>query len=113
MGDADGCHLVVSADCHAGAPLATPRRSVREELRPPSREGTFSRGQHCGRRLLACVNSALVASLFFLAAFAAHAGEIGHFNGGVMNMRDYLLPDPGFYTALYSYFYTTDRLNDS
>ncbi len=28
----------------------------------------------------------------------AHAGEIGHFNGGVMNIRDYVMPDPGFYT---------------
>ena len=43
----------------------------------------------------------------------AHAAEIGHYNGGVMNIRDYLVPDPGFYGAIYNYFYTTDRLNDS
>src|SRR5262245_19356510 len=48
-----------------------------------------------------------------LAAFTAHAGEIGHFNGGVMNLRDYLVPDPGLYTALYTYYYATDKLNDS
>ena len=48
-----------------------------------------------------------------LAALTAQAGEIGHFNGGVMNLRDYLLPGPGFYSALYTYYYTTDRLNDS
>ena len=41
------------------------------------------------------------------------AGEIGHFNGGVMNIRDYLVPDPGFYGVVYNYFYTTDRINDS
>jgi hypothetical protein len=32
------------------------------------------------------------------------AGEIGHFNGGVMNIRDYVVPDPGLYTAIYNYF---------
>jgi hypothetical protein len=42
-----------------------------------------------------------------------YAGEIGHFNGGVMNIRDYVMPDPGIYTATYNYFYTTGQLNDS
>ena len=37
--------------------------------------------------------------------------EIGHFNGGVMNMRDYVMPEPGFYGAMYNYFYTTGQLN--
>ncbi len=41
------------------------------------------------------------------------AGEIGHFNGGVMNIRDYVMPDPGLYTAIYNYFYTTDQLNNA
>lgn len=41
------------------------------------------------------------------------AGEIGHFNGGVMNIRDYVVTDPGFYTAVYNYFYTTDELNNA
>lgn len=62
-----------------------------------------------GRR----ITTAVVVQVASFAAFTAHAGEIGHFNGGVMNMRDYLLPEPGFYSALYSYYYTTDRLNDS
>src|SRR5205823_4128672 len=43
----------------------------------------------------------------------ARAGEIGHFNGGVMNIRDYVMPDPGLYTAIYNYFYTIDQLNNS
>jgi hypothetical protein len=55
----------------------------------------------------------VVAAAVFAAALPAHAGEIGHFNGGVMNMRDYLVPEPGFYAAVYNYFYRTRRLNDS
>lgn len=43
----------------------------------------------------------------------AQAGEIGHFGGGVLNIRDYVMPDPGFYTAIYNYYYTTDQLNNS
>jgi len=46
-------------------------------------------------------------------ALSASGGEIGHFNGGVMNMRDYLVPEPGVYAAIYNYFYSTDQLNDS
>lgn len=38
--------------------------------------------------------------------------EVGHYFPGAMNMRDVLVPDPGFYGALYNYFYTSDRLND-
>ncbi len=53
---------------------------------------------------------ALVAALNMI--LTAHASEIGHYNGGVMNIRDYLVPEPGFYGAVYNYFYTTDRLND-
>src|SRR6266480_3318389 len=41
------------------------------------------------------------------------AGEIGHFNGGVMNIWDYVVPEPGFYGAVYNYFYTTGQLNNS
>lgn len=40
------------------------------------------------------------------------AAELGHYNPGVMNMRDVLVPDPGLYGALYNYGYTSDRLND-
>lgn len=59
------------------------------------------------------ITGLLVAIAFFCAAPPAQAGEIGHFNGGVMNMRDYLVPEPGFYGALYNYVYLTNRLNDS
>jgi hypothetical protein len=43
----------------------------------------------------------------------AFAAEIGHFNPGVANIRDYALPSPGFYGVLYNYGYSTSRLNDA
>jgi hypothetical protein len=58
----------------------------------------------------------LVAALFGALAFTptgVKAGEIGHYAGGLMNLRDYFVPDPGFYAAVYNYGYTTDQLNDS
>jgi hypothetical protein len=43
----------------------------------------------------------------------ASAGEIGHYNGGVLNIRDtFEPPEPGFYGAVYNYFYRTERLNN-
>lgn len=40
------------------------------------------------------------------------AGEISHYNGGVLNIRDFFVPpEPGFYGAIYNYYYTTDQLN--
>jgi len=54
-----------------------------------------------------------VAAAAFAAAFSAQAGDIGHFDPGVMNIRDFVVPDPGFYGVLYNYFYQTDRINDS
>jgi hypothetical protein len=44
---------------------------------------------------------------------SAEAGDVGHYNGGIMNIRDYFVPDPGVYGVVYNYFYTTDRLNDA
>ena len=43
----------------------------------------------------------------------AHAGEIGHFNGGILNIRDYIMPDAGLYGAVYNSFYTTGQLNNA
>ena len=34
-------------------------------------------------------------------AVNAHAGEIGHYNRGILNIRDYLMSDPGFYGVIY------------
>jgi hypothetical protein len=59
------------------------------------------------------INVILIAAAGLAAAFTANAGEIGHFNGGLMNIRDYIMPDPGLYTAIYNYFYMTNQLNNS
>ena len=48
-----------------------------------------------------------------LGTAAAHAAEIGHFAPGVPNIRDFAMPEQGFYGVLYNYYYTTDRLNDA
>lgn len=45
-------------------------------------------------------------------ASSAQAGEIGHYAPGVANIRDFTVPDPGFYGTVYNYWYSTDRLND-
>lgn len=41
-----------------------------------------------------------------------HGAEIGHYAPGLPNIRDFVVPQPGFYGVLYNYFYTSDRLND-
>ena len=41
------------------------------------------------------------------------AAEIGHFAPGVLGIRDFAVPEPGFYGVLYNYYYSTDRLNDA
>jgi hypothetical protein len=42
----------------------------------------------------------------------AGAGEIGHFSGGLLNVRDLAMPEPGFYVAIYNLVYDTDQVND-
>ena len=41
------------------------------------------------------------------------ASEVGHYNGGTMNIRDYFVPEPGSYVAVYNYFYLSDRVTDA
>jgi hypothetical protein len=53
-----------------------------------------------------------VAAVLLGAGGLARAGDAGHYVGGMMDIRDYFVPDPGFYAALYNYFYMTDRYND-
>jgi hypothetical protein len=55
--------------------------------------------------------AAFVAALMF-ATNVAPAGEIGHYAPGVASIRDYTVPDAGFYGALSNYWYSTSRLND-
>ena len=33
-----------------------------------------------------------------------HGGEIGHYAPGLPNIRDFVVPEPGFYGVLYNYF---------
>lgn len=57
----------------------------------------------------------LLAALLALCAAApdARAGEVGHYVPGVLAIRDFAMPEPGFYTALYYYTYSTERIDDS
>jgi hypothetical protein len=43
----------------------------------------------------------------------AYAGEVGHFAPGAYNIRDFALPDAGFYWGVYNYGYRTTRANDA
>ena len=45
-----------------------------------------------------------------VAAGTARAGEIGHYAGGLMNIRDLAVPEPSFYGALYDV--ARDRFED-
>ena len=47
-----------------------------------------------------------------LVTSTTHGAEIGHYVPGLVNIRDFVVPQPGFYGVLYNYFYTSDRLND-
>jgi len=38
--------------------------------------------------------------------------EVGHFAPGVLNIRDFAMPETGFYGVVYNYFYSSDRLTD-
>jgi hypothetical protein len=43
----------------------------------------------------------------------AQAGDVGHFNGGLMDIRDYFVPpSAGPYFLVYNYYYFSDRLNN-
>ena len=54
-----------------------------------------------------------IATALLAGGSPARAGDAGHYVGGLMDTRDYFVPDPGFYAALYNYFYTSDRYNDA
>ena len=56
----------------------------------------------------------IIALMAILVAVAvgAHASETGHYSPGLPNIRDLVVPPPGFYGILYNYMYTSDRIND-
>ena len=41
-----------------------------------------------------------------------HAASVGHYGPSLFNIRDFFVPDPGFYAGVYNYYYTSDRLTD-
>jgi hypothetical protein len=47
-----------------------------------------------------------------LSTGTTHGAEIGHYVPGLLNIRDFAMPQPGLYGVFYNYFYTSDRLND-
>lgn len=55
-----------------------------------------------------------IVSLSLVLGVKVQAGEIGHFAGGLVNIRDVIMPPaPGVYTGVYYYYYTTDQLNNA
>ena len=58
------------------------------------------------------VKTVALVALAIAAAFGAHASEVGHFSPGLPNIRDFFVPEPGFYGIIYNYAYTSDQLND-
>jgi hypothetical protein len=54
----------------------------------------------------------LIVTVGALLGVQARSGEIGHYAPGVANIRDYTVPEPGFYAAMYDYWYWTGQLND-
>ncbi len=42
----------------------------------------------------------------------ARAGELGHYLAGGATIRDFIVPDPGFYYLQYNIFYSTDTYKD-
>lgn len=55
-----------------------------------------------------------IISILIAAPFITSAQqEVSHFAPGVLNIRDFTMPDPGFYGVVYNYFYSTKRMNDA
>lgn len=64
------------------------------------------------KNLLKQLSKGTIVAALLAAGGLAHAGDAGHYAGGMMNTRDYFVPEPGLYGGLYNYFYSTDRYND-
>ncbi len=52
-------------------------------------------------------------SLFLTLDGALYAGTLAHYAPGVYNIRDFYIPDPGFYTLMYAPYYHTGQYKDS
>ncbi|MGH8645218.1 MAG: hypothetical protein ACREX4_12430 [Gammaproteobacteria bacterium] len=53
-----------------------------------------------------------VTVLLFGGAGSVCAGELGHYAPGLPNIRDFFVPEPGFYYLQYHYLYSTDTLKN-
>jgi hypothetical protein len=53
-----------------------------------------------------------LAALATAAAVGAFASETAHFAPGLPSIRDFFVPEPGFYGIIYNWAYSSDRLND-
>jgi len=59
------------------------------------------------------VRSFIAAAAVLLAVGgSSRASELGHYNPGVSNIRDFFVPDPGFYYIQYNFYYTSDTYKD-
>ncbi|MGH8584922.1 MAG: SphA family protein [Gammaproteobacteria bacterium] len=61
--------------------------------------------------LRAILYGGVIATLFG-GAGGVWAGELGHYPPGLPNIRDFFVPEPGFYYIQYHYLYSTDTLKD-
>ena len=50
--------------------------------------------------------------LLIVAVGPAEAGELGHYVPGLPNIRDVVMPPPGVYGVVYTYYFTTDDFRD-
>ena len=55
----------------------------------------------------------IIVIAFGMTIIANESHADGHFMPGVFGIRDYVVPDPGFYGTLYNFYYTTNKMNDN
>jgi hypothetical protein len=60
----------------------------------------------------AALLSAAAASALVLGTNWVRAAETGHYAPGLPSIRDFAVPEAGFYAIVYNYRYSTTRLND-
>ncbi len=58
------------------------------------------------------INLTLLTVATLATAVGTQAGELGHYLPGVLNIRDFFVPEPGFYYAQYHYLYIADTLKN-
>ncbi len=55
------------------------------------------------------INITLLTLVTLATAVGTQAGELGHYAAGVPNIRDFFMPEPGFYYVQYHYLYSNCR----